>query len=288
MLETYIIEQLAALAECGTLSKVAEVLHISQPALSRSMRKAEDEFGVPIFERSKNRIALNELGKLAAKHAQIVLAAHNDMIRAVQAADRRRRTFSYGAIAPAPMWELTPILSQLYMGLTVSADLQETEKALLRGLDEGNYNLIVLLRPLEDGGHYSKPFMREKLSILVPRSHRLAGQRSAYLADLAGEKILIHNKIGFWYSICKNKIPHAIFLEQSELSTLREIVKSADLPSFVTNISDKVDELPESKVAIPLLDSEVDVTFYCVCKAERRREYAAVFSALDNMSWSMK
>ena len=76
MLETYMIEQLAALLEHKTLSKVAEVLHISQPAISRSMQKLEDELGVKIFDRTKNRIVLNELGELAARHAQIILAAH--------------------------------------------------------------------------------------------------------------------------------------------------------------------------------------------------------------------
>lgn len=287
MLEIYIIEQLAALAEYGTLSKVSEVLHISQPAISRSMQKAEDELGVSLFVRGKNRIAFNELGELAARHARIVLSAHNEMIRAVREADRRRRTFSYGAIAPAPMWTLTPLLSQLFPGQTVSADLQETEASLVEGLNQGNYNLIVLLRPLAGGGCYSRPFMREKLSILLPRTHRLAGRKSIYLADLSGEKLLIHNKIGFWYSICQKKIPQAIFLEQSELSTLREIVNSSDLPSFVTNISDNPADLPQNKVAVPILDSEVNVTFYCVCLADRRREYAAIFSALENAAQRM-
>ena len=199
MIETYIIEQLAAVAKYGTLSRVAEELHISQPALSRSMQKLEDELGVKLFDRSKNRIALNELGELAARHAEVVLTAHNEMIRAVQEADRRSHTFSYGSIAPAPMWEMIPILSQLYMGMTVSADLQESDDVLVRGLDDGTYSLIILTHPLDDNAAYfSKPFIKENLSIVVPKNHRLAERASITLKDLAGEKILIHNKIGFW------------------------------------------------------------------------------------------
>ena len=281
MIETYIIEQLVALYKFKTLSKVADELHTTQPSISRSMRKLESEIGVKLFDRSKNRIALNEMGELAAQYAQNVLSAHDTMINAVQEADRRRRTFSYGSIAPAPMWELTPILSQLYMGMTVSADLQETEGALIKGLDDEIYNLVILLHPLKGEKYYSQPLFREKLAVLLPKAHRLAHRKALHLKELAGENILIHNKIGFWYSICQKKIPRARFLEQSELSALREIVKNTALPSFITNESDRDGSaVPKDKLVIPLMDREVDVQFHCVCKAGRAKEYAAIFSAL--------
>ena len=44
--ELYQLEQLLAFAECGTLSGAAERLHLSQPALSRSMQRLEAELPV--------------------------------------------------------------------------------------------------------------------------------------------------------------------------------------------------------------------------------------------------
>ena len=41
MIEIYLLEQLEAFARCGTLSAAAEELHLSQPALTRSMKKLE-------------------------------------------------------------------------------------------------------------------------------------------------------------------------------------------------------------------------------------------------------
>ena len=285
MIETYIIEQFVAFAELKTFSRVAEKLNTSQPSISRSMQKLEDELGVSLFERQKNKIALNELGEIAAVYAKNVLNAHNNMIQAVRAEAQKKRTFSYGSIAPAPIWELTPIISQLFMGMTVSADLKETENALLRGLKDDSYNLIVLFRPIEEkdaNGNalfYSTPFIQEKLSILLPKNHPLANRKSIYLSDLAGEKILIHTKIGFWYNVCKEKIPNATFLEQSELSALREIVNATKLPSFVTDISGKIMPFPKGKVAIPILDDEVNVQFYIVCKEKNKGAYTAIFNA---------
>ena len=43
LIETYLLEQFEAVARCGTLLKASEELHISQPSLSRSMKKLEDE-----------------------------------------------------------------------------------------------------------------------------------------------------------------------------------------------------------------------------------------------------
>ena len=52
MMELYLLEQLIAFSRQGTLSGAAEKLHISQPALSQSMKKLEESLGVSLFERS--------------------------------------------------------------------------------------------------------------------------------------------------------------------------------------------------------------------------------------------
>ena len=67
MIEMYLLEQFVAFAQTGTLSGASEKLHISQPALSNSMKKIEDILGVSLFERKSNRLVLNENGKLASE-----------------------------------------------------------------------------------------------------------------------------------------------------------------------------------------------------------------------------
>ena len=70
MFELYQLEQLLAVSECGTLSQAAEQLHLSQSALSRSMQRLEAELQVPLFTRQKNRIELNECGRIAPQPDQ--------------------------------------------------------------------------------------------------------------------------------------------------------------------------------------------------------------------------
>ena len=70
MNEMRLLEILSAFAEEGTQTAAAEKLHISQPTLSSSMRKLEEEIGAPLFERTKNRMVLNENGQAAAEYAE--------------------------------------------------------------------------------------------------------------------------------------------------------------------------------------------------------------------------
>ena len=78
MFELVQLEQLLAIAKYDTLSKASEELLISQPALSRSMQRLEDELQVPLFNRQKNKITFNENGKIALDYAKRVLDICND------------------------------------------------------------------------------------------------------------------------------------------------------------------------------------------------------------------
>ena len=49
MIELHFWEQLVAIADCGTISAASEKLHLTQPALSRSMKRLEELLGVPII-----------------------------------------------------------------------------------------------------------------------------------------------------------------------------------------------------------------------------------------------
>ena len=136
MFELYQLEQLLAVAECGTLSNAADRLHISQPALSRSMQRLEAELKVPLFLRQKNRVELNENGRLAVEYAQQIVGQSRSMISRIQAFDRSQRTILIGSCAPVPLWEIPPVLSGLYPDMTISSEIRENG-VLLQGLQIG-------------------------------------------------------------------------------------------------------------------------------------------------------
>lgn len=283
MIETYLLRGLSEIERTGSFTAAAKALFVSQPALSRAMRKLEDELGVALFDRSTGRTALSPLGRLAAEHARLALAAIDGMAAAVREADRARRVFRYGTIAPAPMWTLDPLLEKLFPGRRAEADIRETEAELLDGLSDGSFEMAVLLRTPPGAKWRGRAFLREHLGVLLPEGHRLASRKTLRFADLAGETFVLHGTIGFWMPLSREKIPRARFFRQETLEALRSIVETVALPSFYTDLSLEKIPTPTGKAAIPLRDPEAAVTFHLVCRADRAAALAPLFAALPSL-----
>lgn len=66
------IQTLVAIADAGSLRGAAEVLGKSQPALTKALRQAEDDLGVPIFQRSSRGVVLTELGERVLARARTI------------------------------------------------------------------------------------------------------------------------------------------------------------------------------------------------------------------------
>lgn len=66
------VRQLTAVERFGAVSRAAEVLHISQPALSKSIREVEDSLGVSLFERTARGLVPTIAGKLLLQHCHFV------------------------------------------------------------------------------------------------------------------------------------------------------------------------------------------------------------------------
>ena len=71
------LKHLIELARQGSFSKTADKLHLTQPALSRSIKSLEDELGQPLFDRIGRKNELTAFGQHIVQHAQgLVDGAH--------------------------------------------------------------------------------------------------------------------------------------------------------------------------------------------------------------------
>lgn len=69
------LRMFAAVGELGSFSKAADVLHVSQPAVSKGIRELEAEVGEPLLDRNRSGVALTETGLRFFKHARELVAA---------------------------------------------------------------------------------------------------------------------------------------------------------------------------------------------------------------------
>lgn len=280
MLEIYQLEQLLAFAEYKTLSGAAEVLHISQPSLSRTMQQIESEFEVPLFERQKNKITLNENGRLAVAYAKKITDDINDMIFRVRSFDRINNTISIGSCAPMPVEQLTKLLRTAYPDMTLSSEIKKTD-LLTAGLFNDTYDFIILpKKPSKTNGLFIKTFSEEHLMFCLPETHRFANERSLHLADINGENMIVMPNLGFWRDIIDEKMPDSKFIEQTDRASFEELIQASVLPYFTTDIAFHDYIQPKDRIYIPILDPEVNVTFFIIFKESKKQKFSQLLKLL--------
>lgn len=260
MIELQQLRQLIAVAKYGTVSNAANALFISQPALSRSLQKLEEDLGVELFTRQTNKLELNENGRLAVEYAQKLLGDFDSYIENIRAFDKSRRTISVGVCAPAPLWTLLPALNETYPGKTVSSEIKNTAD-LTAGLLDGAYQIIITDKKTELPGCVSAEFCREQLQLCVPVGHELAARSEISFADFDGAAMLLYEAIGSWMKI-KALLPHTRFIVQNDRDNFNDLVHESTLLCFSTNLAASLFGTPPGRINIPITDASATKIFY--------------------------
>lgn len=263
-MELYQLEELAALAEYGSISKAAESVGVSQPAMSRSMKLLEEDIGVSIFHRTSNAIELNDTGRLAAALAVEITGGVRKAIEEIRDFDRRKRTLLVGSVAPAPLWSVVSMLSSMENEKTIAGEMKE-ERILVDGLKAGTYGFVITGKPIILEGFKTLKLGEENLMFLLSSSHPLASSKALSFKDLNGENMLMYENIGSWKGLPERMMPDSKFLIQSDREALEELVRRSEIPSFTTNLL-YIDI--EGKTPVPISDEEAHVVFYITARTK--------------------
>ena len=183
------MRQLDAIARRGTISAAAEELHLSQPALSRSIRRLERELGQELFDRTHNSATLNDAGQLAVDHARNLLRDERMMLDAFADLARRQRTLLVGTVAPAPVWHLTALTVERFPG-TLLNPVTLPEDEVERRLMNRSVDLAITLRPQILPTMRSTRIMAEDLYAFLPEGHRLATRDTVEASQVFGQFFL--------------------------------------------------------------------------------------------------
>ena len=285
MIEYYQMEQLIAIAQEGTLSKAAQRLLISQPALTRSIQHLEEDLGVVLFERKKNKMTLNETGKLAVKMMEKLVHDRDQMIRALQLFEQSKFLISIGSCAPAPIWGLRHIFQETAHEMKIKDTLDSNEENLIQGLNNYEYSLIVLNHPLDKESYESIPLFEENLYLSVPPAHPLAMFKEISFDDLNGQSVLLLSRIGFWNEICVKKIPQSHLLIQEDVQVFQELTRASALPNFKSSITLQTDLENENRINIPLIDPEAHAVYYGIYHKKDAYLFASLSEHFRQLDW---
>lgn len=286
MIETNLLAQFVAFAKAGTLTRAAQDLHTSQPALTRSMKKLEEELEVPLFVRHKNHLELTQTGRYAVYYAQRVLQENQDFCDRIRSYDRSLHTLSIGYCAPVPQMVLTPLLNGIFQGMTLSADMKD-DVSFPEGLRRQTYQLAVMHARPDGDEFFVKKCGSEKLYISVRASDPLAFYPEVRLQDLDGRAILLFSHIGFWMKMTREKTPHARYLLQIQRDTFWELSEHSDYPYFSSSYFLKQGQKIPGRINIALADPECQTDYYLVCLKSEQKRYEKLFQQLNDRTISL-
>ena len=281
MIELNQLEQLICIAKNKTISKAAQELLISQPALSRSMQRLESDLGVELFDHYKNKIELNKNGELVVKHAQKIIKSIQTMVDDVQEFDRSFHTISIATCSPAPMWDIEPLIKELYPQISIQTAVIN-KKDLLTKLKAKEYHLVITPKYIDDSQCFCIPYIEEDLLLSLHLNHPLESKKEIKFHDLDGQTMLLYSNIGFWHDLHMQKTPKTKYLLQEERLTFNEIVKASTLPSYTSNLSIKREGKMSDRVILPIDEDEAHVTYYVVMLKENKKKYKELIDKIDH------
>lgn len=254
------LEQLVTFAEEGTITKAAEKLLISQPALTRSLQKLEQELDIQLFDRQKNKTTLTETGHYTVEQAQVLLGQAEDFLTKIHHQALLNTTIFVGVVAPGPIIELEALaderqLDQQFDFVTLDED------QLLAKLKNEELQFIVTEQEITKEGIISQYFLTEQLLLSIPTKHILSERDQLQLSDLKDLSMLLRTRLGSWDAITES-LTETNFIKQDDDQAFNDLIAISDLPHFSTNISeDHFGESP-NRVNVPITDDIATKTFY--------------------------
>lgn len=186
-----------ALAEELNFSRAAERLNMTQPPLTRLIRRLEHTLGVELFQRTTRKVVLTKAGNQLLKQVTPLIDQADAVARSIrhEVADRAS-SIVIGCTSLGFITVLPEALDQLRAAYPdTEVDVREVPTdALVSGLVSAEIDLALLLLPQSHDALEIKSLFRRRMKLAVSASHPLANVKAAPLADFANDKFIMHER----------------------------------------------------------------------------------------------
>lgn len=186
-------EYFKMVAKMQHITHAAERLSISQPALSRSIAKLEEELGFPLFDRRGKSIVLNRYGQIFLQHVERAMqeiAEGQQVVHDLLHPDHGNISLSFLHSLGSNM---VPGLISKFLTSNPNIQFKLYQNAtnfLLAQLDAGEIDLC-LCSPVATKEQFQwEPLFAEELFVIVPTGHPLASRSSIELKELKNEPVI--------------------------------------------------------------------------------------------------
>lgn len=264
------LEYFQTVARLQHMTLAAEALAISQPALSRSIARLEQELGVPLFERRGRSIVLNRYGTQFLVRVNRIMQEYEEGRQELQdMLSPEHGEVSLGFLHTLGV-NLIPTLIKRFRETHPQVHFQLHENSTQTLLEQLESGAIDLCMASLHGAKVQVQWVKlwsEELFVIVPSDHRLAGRSSIRLEEIADEP-LVSFKEGYGLRKTTDDLLHTagikprITFEGDEVHTIAGLVESRLGVALIPNtLGLDRHEVALLKVDWPVCQREINIAW---------------------------
>jgi len=188
-----------AVADEGSFTRAALLLHVTQPSLSQQIRQLERIIGSELFLRAKGRrgVTLTEVGQVLVREARGILEHVDRSVDVVQrAVESRPILLRLGVppwLPPSFVADLAEHIAQELPDVECELEAAMTSETVRRLRDE-SFDLGLVRPPFDDDGLQLVPVLRQPMGIWLTPGHPLRRYRSVPMESLQGQTLGIFER----------------------------------------------------------------------------------------------
>ncbi len=254
------LEYFEAVSRHSSFTKAANELCVAQPSITVAIRKLEEELGVTLFERNKNKIYLSMEGEVFLQRVNKILVEIQSTIKEMN--DLRpdiKKTLSIGVPPFLGSWMLPLIFSgygEKYKDIKLAIQDAGTHEIIEKLMnDEIDLGLIVLYKSLPM--FETLPVSEGELLVLLPENHYLKEYSRVPFELLKNEKFMFRTGTFIYSTVMeeceKYKFKPDIIYSPSQLATLINLVANGIGISFILDDSVAIIKDNPAIITRPLL-----------------------------------
>jgi DNA-binding transcriptional LysR family regulator len=238
------LETFLAVAQSGSFSGAAKIMHRTQPAISQLVRKLERDIGEPLFDRSSRDGMLTDAGKLLQEYATKML----NLRREARASLEELRQFQRGTLVLAAneftALYLLPVLEEFrrFCPMIKIEVHRSLASSIADEVADHTVELGVLSFRPENPLLQSVVVFRDELAFVVPASHPLAKARTVSIRQLGAESFVAHNVVSPYRlkvleAFKRHKTPLNMDVEMPTIEAIKRFVAAGNGVALVPRVS---------------------------------------------------
>lgn len=190
------LETFITVAETKNFTKAANILNMTQPAISHHIRLLEEYYGVRLIEKKNKIMELTEPGKILYKYAEEIRKISKIAKGQISNAEGFIKRYSIGATLTIGGYVLPRIIGK-YKISNKNTDILlrvENTETIVEMLYSGKINLGVIEGPFDRKKLSYEKLKDDELVLAVASSHPLAKRKAVALEEVLGERLILREK----------------------------------------------------------------------------------------------